>query len=162
MFVFSIFNCFNYLLFGSGTGDVDDGDEAAGRQTKDLGNELGRSLNLYSSKVGKRVATSSLLAAQISINKSINNCESCTECVQLAANAPPPVAQLQSSPSFSFSSPTVRSSFIRIFQLTFMRRNFPVAARRVLLWIRNRFPAVRRNATAFIDGTFNIIFAPIV
>lgn len=76
--------------------------------------------------VGETVATSSPLdaaAAAASINKSINNCESCSQCSQPAY--PHPFSPL----SFLFFvqlSLAVRPSFIRIFQLTFKRRVFPL------------------------------------
>lgn len=87
---------------------------------KDLGNELGRAHNLFRGRkeLAKRVATSSPLDAAASINKSINYCESCSQCSQYAS-APPP---LHSAPACLCPCP----SFIRIFQLTFKRRAFPL------------------------------------
>lgn len=76
--------------------------------------------------VGETVATSSPLdaAAAASINKSINNCESCSQCSQPAY--PRPLFPPLSFPFMVQLSLAVRPSFIRIFQLTFKRRVFPL------------------------------------
>lgn len=78
--------------------------------------------------VGETVATSSPLdaaaAAAASINKSINNCESCSQCSQPAY--PRPLFSPLSFPYCVQLSSAVRPSFIRIFQLTFKRRVFPL------------------------------------
>lgn len=57
---------------------------------KDLGNELGRAYNLFRGRkeLAKTVATSSPLDAAASINKSINYCESCSQCSQYASPLP--------------------------------------------------------------------------
>lgn len=109
MFVLSIFNCFNYLLFGycscfcfcfgfgfgmgagRGMGVLGSVFFALPRDwaPKDLGNELGRAYNLFRGRkeLAKTVATSSPLDAA-SINKSINYCESCSQCSQYASPLP--------------------------------------------------------------------------
>lgn len=139
MFVFSIFNCFNYLLFAYcyccccsfcfGFGFFSlymyifffcvPRDWAP----KDLGNELGRAYNLYRQK---QLAKQSqhlrrLMLLLQSINQSI--------IVKAAANVPSqpisPFAPL-SFPNSVQLSLAVRPSFIRIFQLTFKRRVFPL------------------------------------
>lgn len=75
--------------------------------------------------VGETVATSSPLdAAAASINKSINNCESCSQCSQPAY--PRPLFSPLFFPFLVQLSLVVRPSFIRIFQLTFKRRVFPL------------------------------------
>lgn len=109
--------------------------------------------------VGETVATSSPLdaaAAAASINKSINNCESCSQCSQPAYPRP-----LFSPLSFLFLvqlSLAVRPSFIRIFQLTFKRRVFPLRESGPQL-SDGRQPA--RPERPFIDGTIRSIFAPL-
>lgn len=161
MFVFSIFNCFNYLLFGYcscfcfGFGSVFGfvfgfGCFAVRRHwaPKDLGNELGRAYNLYAGSNSWRKQSLQLRHLMLlplllqSINQSI--------IVKAAANVP------QHAPPLSLC---LRScpSFIRMFQLTFKRCVFPLRD-------RQSDPAPvpgPRSGTAFIDGTIRSIFAPL-